>query len=688
MTLLSNLRWVQGFLLPALTVLVLIATGCGLDYLPAPKPPQMVLPEGEPLKAGIAQVDITPPPGLGLFGHGPESRIATGVALRLRCQVFVLTGPRGASGSTESLVLIPCDLPAPSLALQRKIAEKVADLPLPASRIALMATHTHFGPGHFLPAGNFSGPFSGRRIGYDKEVVEFLAARIAQAVRDAYGARERARLAWGYTDVDGVSRNRSMTPLRLNRSLPTPIDDALHGGHARPEARAVDRRLSLLRIDLWSAALGTFVPAGAYAVFGVHPSVIGNRNSLYSGDLFGYATRHAASVLTQATGRTVLVGLANGLEGDVTSDRGDDTAWEARRLGHRLGDAIAALYASIDPSSMSEVGPLQVAYRELSWPGAEVAGGEPLCGFGSVGTVSAGGASDHPTSMRIFAAARPGAHIADGRKGRCDPFKFPLLEPDANPKPGSSFPAIAPVMLMRVGDGLLATAPAELTTVTGMRIAETVETARPAGFDGPVTMVGLTNEYLLYVATAEEYAAQYYEGAATVYGPRSAEFLRQQLGCIAGEMFAHAPSRSLCTADQGMAVDDHEKVPVPSGSASVLEGSDDTALGDPGTVQDLPGVSGGRVYRARFGGPFPGAIVPEEQVRVRIACGEQTLADDSGESLFLRYDDRAERRSWTAEWHAAEGDPCCSGQSAVFALTSQGQSLTIPFAMACHGGTP
>src|SRR5882672_2529831 len=69
--------------------------------------------------AGVAEVDITPPPGLSLFGHGPEGRVSAGFRLRLRCQAFVLR-------SREDVVaLVPCDLAAPAIELQRAVAARL-----------------------------------------------------------------------------------------------------------------------------------------------------------------------------------------------------------------------------------------------------------------------------------------------------------------------------------------------------------------------------------------------------------------------------------------------------------------------------------------------------------------------------------------------------------------------------------
>jgi neutral ceramidase len=52
--------------------------------------------------------------------------------------------------------------------------------------------------------------------------------------------------------------------------------------------------------------------------------------------------------------------------------------------------------------------------------------------------------------------------------------------------------------------------------------------------------MGLANGYLQYVTTASEYAAQYYEGASTLYGPASAGFFTDRLALLASALASTA----------------------------------------------------------------------------------------------------------------------------------------------------
>ena len=83
-----------------------------------------------------------------------------------------------------------------------------------------------------------------------------------------------------------------------------------------------------------------------------------------------------------------------------------------------------------------------------------------------------------------------------------------------------------PVQVLRVGTLLVACVPAEVTTAVGARLvrwikATAAEAAGNGTDDWEVIVTGLANGYSGYVTTPEEYAAQRYEGASTLYGPNT-----------------------------------------------------------------------------------------------------------------------------------------------------------------------
>src|SRR5881397_2196318 len=141
-------------------------------------PPRPML--GTGLRAGFARVDITPPPGVGLAGNGPEGAAARGYRLRLYARVLVL-----ADGEGNRLALVVADFPLGSALLHRRVAALTARTDgIGVDRLVIAATHTHAGPGHYFEAAAYNDQGSSV-VGFDPLMLDSLTARIARAVHAA-----------------------------------------------------------------------------------------------------------------------------------------------------------------------------------------------------------------------------------------------------------------------------------------------------------------------------------------------------------------------------------------------------------------------------------------------------------------------------------------------------------------------
>jgi neutral ceramidase len=560
----------------ALATLLFAALSCAPVTAPA-LPPRLALPSTDDYLAGVALADITPPLHLSLFGHGPESRVATGVRLRLRCEVFVL------ASAGQAVALVPCDLSAPSRLLQRSIAARLAQrgIPIGPEGLFLMARHTHAGPAHYFAARRYSGTLSSIAPGFDPAVVDFLADRIADKISQAFHNLTPACLSWASRDLTGLSFNRSHVPFLANQREPVApgqrdIQLTAHqaeqpsaGASAQPTGAeaAVDPQLTVLRIarrqELQSCEGAQL--RGVLAIYGVHPTAVPNTNELYHGDLFGFAVRTAEGGLAASSQREafaresappedennhVIVGLANGVEGDVSPKLSTQSFLTARHIGRQLGEAIARLgraqlgdteeqqasasgptpaLDNLHITTSQARGPLQLAARDLHFPGAAVGPNtdQHLCNTAELGIAAGGGAQDGPTRLRTLREANAGYRLE--RPYGCHGYKLSLRS--GSPQ-RSDFPEIAPIGLVQIAQGLIASAPAELTTIAGQRIRSQIlqHLAQPPE---SIALTGLTNEYLQYITTREEYDFQYYEAASNLYGPHTLSFVANQFGELA-----------------------------------------------------------------------------------------------------------------------------------------------------------
>lgn len=732
------------------TVLGLYATLVASCHSPPPVPPKSALPAGTEgvLRAGVARAEITPTPGLAIFGHGPEGRIVVGFRTRLYCEAFVFARTDG--GKTEAVAIVPCDLAAPSLELQREIARRLhkRGVKIGAERIFLSATHTHAGPAHYFGPRSYSGNFSSYAPGYDPAVLDHLAGRIEVAIANAYLQAKPACVGWDTEAVYGLTVNRSFVPYSANEKLPEELDAVRARVRAFKEGRfkapveppapdadagapaplaaptpktpftygeaAVDPQLSVLRIDHQrdEGRDGTCegsTPVGTLAVFGMHNTAFPNTNDLFHGDVFGFASRVVSACLNQrlATGApaktacdddhpwpedaTFVTGIANGIEGDVSPATDFLGGREARRLGRSLGYKILGLHEGLAGRLVPNA-PLRVAYHELRFPHALPEKGadekDRLCDAPAFGTPGAAGTRDGPTRFTIIPEMNQGQRLVEPHGCHAEKLPLnPLLRKSSDD--GLDYPAVAPIGLMQIGNGYVATVPAELTTVTGLRarraIRENLATREP------IAIVGLTNSYLQYVATAEEYRYQYYEGASTLYGPSSSRFYVYRLGCLATWLRTHDIED--CKLDQPFGIDTLNEVDSrPTPIVSRMAPDED------GVQAQLKNVTVHQTHDAgqlgwliRWKGTPKSALKARAQLAVAVV--EDTpneprpvIEDDRGSSFEVRLD----RDTWTARWlpdlRDKERDWRC-GKVARIVVSGRVSAVSTPFKVECPDAT-
>ncbi len=664
------------------------------------------------LRAGFARIDITPPPGVGLAGNGPEGNRAAGYRMRLHARALVLEDRRG-----ERIALVSADLPHVSALLQRRVAALTDTLRIGVDRLLLSATHTHSSVGHFYEAAAYNE--SGSVVaGYDQEIVDSLSGRIARALAMAVADLDTARAGWGSSPVWGQTRIRSPHPMRRNRPPPEPI--APPPDTLPPEYRLVDPMLTLLRVDRLDRRAGGYRPAGAWSVFAMHGTGNTPNSDLLDPDIHGLVARalerHIDVELNgeapaRFAPRAVHV-FANGSEGDVSPDwpeesRCDpprllterrpagpfgrrlwsfvypsatelaacrDTARRTmRRIGGEIGAAAAALFDRLG-DSLQDTLTIERAFvtLRLALDARELG----ICPNPLAGMSTFGGAPDARTRFHgwrwlgIFSSGMEEDSLtpAQAPAGKCHGRKRLLLwEGATNAIVGAGLPREDQLLVARVGSRLVAGVPAEVTTTAARRMRAAMLAAGPQ--DGTVRdalVVSLANGFMQYVATAEEYSAQFYEGGSTIFGPGEAEMLGRKLGELAG------------TLSSGDTLPPAPGIRVAPGARRKpyrLEG-DDAAVVESATC------TGDTLY-ARLGlGRAGGWLVRDPGDADRPLVEIWRMGPEPGDSALVAYDDdpdvelhrsgkRARSAPWELRWSAAE-----PGSYAVRVRGAPGQAAT------------
>lgn len=119
--------------------------------------------------------------------------------------------------------------------------------------------------------------------------------------------------------------------------------------------------------------------------------------------------------------------------------------------------------------------------------------------------------------------------IPSKKQIQCQYPKRVLLDIGEQHTPYDWGPSIVETQILRVGSLFILIAPGEFTTMSGRRIKKAVSDSiiknglLPEGVAPIVQISGPSNTYGHYIATAEEYEAQRYEGASTLFGPHTLE---------------------------------------------------------------------------------------------------------------------------------------------------------------------
>uniref|UniRef100_H2YR12 Neutral ceramidase n=1 Tax=Ciona savignyi TaxID=51511 RepID=H2YR12_CIOSA len=113
----------------------------------------------------------------------------------------------------------------------------------------------------------------------------------------------------------------------------------------------------------------------------------------------------------------------------------------------------------------------------------------------------------------------------------CHQPKPVLLPTGYMDKPYDWHPTIVDIQVLRIGQLLIAAVPGEYTTMAGRRLKERLyneAVSQGMAGDTKVVLAGLSNVYTHYITTPEEYNAQRYEAASTIFGPHTFQVYQQK----------------------------------------------------------------------------------------------------------------------------------------------------------------
>jgi hypothetical protein len=581
------------------------------------------------VRVGAGRADMTGLTGGFKGGWACACARAMGQHTRLFARAIVLE--QGA----QKVALVAVDFSGPGMdPVVASAAALLGDVGFSQQNILVSATHTH---GDASLTGTFpkqndptAGDPTGRTI--NPALAPFLGRQLAAAIRRANADLAPGAIGWGHTELLGVTRNRSLEAYLANFGIEVPYGQGRLSQAPHGYPGTIDPAVDVLRVDKLVGR--RHVPIGMFSTFANHGTVVRPTFDYFTADHQGAAERVVeASIRGTATvpaGQEVVNAFGNGAEGDMSAGLDDYGPAYAERVGRLEAGAMLTAWREAG-RAMTSTPALDRRWTRVCFCGQNTALG-PVDSVGLLGLAASGGSEELRT---IFQDPVPTTY--EGK----------TLPADAGPQGKKivvatlgSVKAVVPLTVMRIADRMVVSLPGEMTVEMGRHIREAVRAASAGAVKG-VVLAGLSNAYLNYFATPEEYERQHYEGGFTIYGHFSALVVQEGLADLAARLVAGRPAPE--PYDQGAKATTGDARFAPGAtSASVVE-------------QPRPVTRFERASFAWRGGPN-GQDRPVDSAFVsiqrQVAGGWQTIADDLGMQIAWRSDgDGNYRAMWeVARW--------------------------------------
>lgn len=299
----------------------------------ATPPPAWQSSQASELLAGVATADITPEPGLRLWGYSGRSQGAKGTLDPLLAKALVL------KSGDEAAAIVTLDLGrTPEDALLARIAERTA-ASCGIKNLLITASHTHQAPS--------LESYSDEPNPYGVTVVE----TIERLVSEAASQLAPVRLGVGRIDVDFAHNRR--------RLLPDGRIAMQWRNAEREPTEPVDRQCTAIRLDR-----GDGTPLAVLMHYACHPVVLGPDNLEYSADFVGAACRTVANSL----GTTCL--YLQGACGDINpyddkTPLAEGGVAAMQSMGRQLGSLVAQAAGRLTTQPSAEANTLQFVEQRI-----------------------------------------------------------------------------------------------------------------------------------------------------------------------------------------------------------------------------------------------------------------------------------------------------------------------------------
>mgnify|MGYP006073949705 CR=1 FL=1 len=481
--------------------------------------------------------DITGPAfGIQLWGFGREDQISEGVHIRQKARAFIIADAQ----LNKRIVFVSADIGSIehhiTLEVLSRLKEHYADQ-YQIDNVIISATHTHAAPTGYWHSRTDLGLDGGFYPQHFNNIVDGIVESISKAHEDL----EPGNIYINRGRVENAGINRSLIAYEQNPEA-----------ERKQYADSIDKDMTLLKFVDQSGDIGllNWLP--------VHPTSMTFFNRLISGDNKGYASLKVERQkgVTYKEENEFVAAFAQSNPGDVTPNLnlnntgpGKDDFDSTQIIGERqvevaiklFNDASELLKGNIDSRQIYvDLSDFEVTDKfsgqgtQHTCPSAygySFAGGSTEDGGGHF--LFREGMTEQSIFLDFLIKLITGAPKSTDAVRRCQLPKAVLFETGSSNPPLQS--QIRSVTVARIGQLAILALPAEVTTMAGRRLRQTVK-AQLGDWATDIVLAGYSNGYAGYVTTPQEYDLQQYEAGHTLHGRWTLPAYRQVAAELANSL--------------------------------------------------------------------------------------------------------------------------------------------------------
>lgn len=428
------------------------------------------------MRAGFTKFDITPKKLLPLDGYWARCNDnAQGIHDRLHGRICILEHQH------KMVIFVTLDLLGVHTQFVERVKEEIIRRTQGVETLVLVScTHTHSGPQGF--ARTF--PISSNSFQqYSKEIRQNIENTVKKVLEGFERARTRIQNSKGKTKLSfGKSKVAAVSANRLD-----------------PEQNINQQVRSLLAKD----EEGNWI--GCLSNFACHPTILSHENMLYSGDLFGEATKKVEKLHP-----SLACLLTNGAEGDISTrfTREEQSFTEVQRLSSFLAEGIQRSLENAKP--LINHG-LCFESIKLKLPS------KPLPGISTI--------KNQLKRVRDRLRKARDLTYGEGRKlqTELEALKILIKLRKSKESQGGEELEKIPIYGVRIGEIIFVSVPGEMFAQTW----DEITAEAPAGMD--VVLLGLTNGYVGYFPTRKSSEQKSYEALISKFSDNATRKVRDKV---------------------------------------------------------------------------------------------------------------------------------------------------------------